>query len=96
MRTKAAALVIAALSVAGCDEGGQYLQTGLAARGEAVSVGDSFEADRKLQGFRAKNGRDPASLEELESAEGKLKAPYGKHWEYDPAGARLTLVDGER
>jgi hypothetical protein len=93
----AAAAALAAVAVAGCGDPAQpaadYLKTGLAAKQQAVVVTDSWQTDQKIQAFRAKQGRDPQSLEELEASEGKLQAPPGKHWVYDAATARLALAD---
>jgi hypothetical protein len=87
----------AAVALTGCGDAAnapaEYVKTGLAAKEHAREVGDDWTADRELQAFRVKQGRDPESLAELEASEGKLKAPRGKHWAYEPAGAKLSLLD---
>ena len=81
---------------AGCggvdDNAATYVKQGIAAKQDAKVEMDDYEATNKFRAFQVKEGRDPASIEELEASQGKLRTPPGKHWVIE--GGAMKLVEG--
>lgn len=93
---------LALLALAGCGEDIEHatrapfdhVKTGLAAKDHAKGMAAMIPSTHEVQSFQVKHGRNPASIEELEASEGRLRAPPpGKRWSYDPATGALSLVD---
>jgi hypothetical protein len=91
-----AAIALTAGIFAGCsnpaDDAATYVKQGIAARQDARIETNDYEGQNKWRAFQIKEGRDPATVEELEESQGKLRVPPGKKWVIE--GGALKLVDG--
>ena len=99
MRARAIAAAMILAAAAGCtgDHPLDGVKTAIEARPAAEGIVDIATARRYLQSYVAKNGANPASIEELEAAEGKLpRLPPGYAYTYDAATGTLDVQEPKR
>jgi len=90
------ALAASLLLASGCPDGDPVRTPIAAGQSARVTVG-AIEAQRAVEAYRAQHGDNPPSLEALEAATGKLKAPPpGQAYRYDPATGVIELVEAPR
>jgi len=89
--------LLASFALAGCSQSdpnmADYVKAGVETREEAKEMSVSLIAQNLLQQFRATQGRNPESVEDLEAKVGKLPSlPAGQHYEIDPGSGSLSIA----